>query len=66
MQVNNYWRWYYTNPVDGDSFSVLARLGGYPRPLLLRLEPVHRPTLGNNIHRDPGLGASAVITESWY
>src|SRR5207253_3750666 len=38
----------------------------YPRPLLPRLEQAGRPALDDHVHRLARLGASVLISESWY
>jgi len=38
----------------------------YPRPLLPRLEQAGRPALDHHVHRLARLGASVLISESWY
>src|SRR5438270_12292323 len=41
-------------------------LRGHPRPLLPRLEQACRPALDDHVHRHARLGASVLISESWY
>src|SRR3954464_10341506 len=36
------------------------------RPLLLRMEPPHRPALDHHVHRPPGLGQCMMISAGWY
>jgi hypothetical protein len=44
----------------------LQILRRHRRPLLLRLEPAHRPALENNVHRPPRLGIRRSHCEDWY
>src|SRR4051794_12138055 len=41
-------------------------LPGHRRPLLLRGEPPHRPTLDHHVHRPPGPGQFMMISAGWY
>src|SRR3954471_1051257 len=36
------------------------------RPLLLRVEPPHRPALDHHVHRPPRLGQCMMISAGWY
>src|SRR3954454_21917631 len=36
------------------------------RPLLLRVEPPHRPALAHHVHRPPELGQCMMISAGWY
>src|SRR3954451_22706746 len=36
------------------------------RPLLLRVEPPHRPALDHHVHRPPRLGQCMRISAGWY
>src|SRR5438309_9546003 len=46
--------------------SDIPVLRRYPRPLLPRLEQAGRPALDHHVHRLARLGASVLISESWY
>src|SRR5262245_30722481 len=51
--------------VEQKGFGDVPILRRYRRPLLLRLERTHRPTLEDHVHRSTRLGSSRSL-EDWY
>ena len=52
--------------ISKQTLSRELRAMGYPRPLLLRLEPPRRSTVAHHVDRAAPLGTWVIVSETWY